>query len=275
MTYQGSEPRDAATGRLTGTAVLFDIDDTLVDLVLAMGRTLREIPDPALSRLSDADWIRYIELYTADPRRHYERFLLGEVTFQEQRVHRIRHARAEFTDEPFSGAVVDTWVSAYEQTLPRHFAMFDDVGPLLDELDALGVPYGAVSNNVHAYQRAKLDRAGLERIEVLVGIDTVGVAKPDPAIYLEGVRLLGADPARTVYVGDNRELDAVGATNAGLIGVWLDRSDNRPGEVLGDSSDTGQGVSSGPDGGQDVDAAEPVPTISGLVAVLQFLPSVR
>ena len=105
---------------------------------------------------------------------------------------------------------------------------FDDVEGVLDALDAAGIPYGAVSNNVHDYQRAKLDGAGLSRIKILVGTDTVGVAKPDPAIYLEGVRLWAHGPAETLYVGDNRLLDADGSTAAGLIGVWL----NGTGEVV-------------------------------------------
>lgn len=156
--------------------VLFDIDDTLVDLERAMGLTLQAIPDPALSHLTDDDWLRYKALYTTDPQRHYDRFLAGEVTFEEQRVHRVRHARAGFTSEPFLGFVAEAWVREYERTLPLHFQAYDDVVPLLDELDARGVPYGAVSNNVHAYQRVKLDRAGLKRIRLLVGIDTVGQA---------------------------------------------------------------------------------------------------
>jgi putative hydrolase of the HAD superfamily len=91
-------------------------------------------------------------------------------------------------------------------------------------LDQAGIPYGAVSNNVHDYQRVKLDSAGLERIRFLVGTDTVGVPKPDPAIYLEGVRLIGSTPASTLYIGDNRLLDAEGSTAAGLSGIWLNRT---------------------------------------------------
>ncbi|MHA7219826.1 HAD family hydrolase [Arthrobacter sp. MDT1-48-3] len=258
--------------------VLFDIDDTLVDLEQAMGRTLQAIPDPALSHLTDDDWARYKALYTGDPHRHYDRFLAGELTFEEQRVHRVRHARSAFTPEPFLGRVADEWVREYERTLPLHFRAYDDVGPLLDELDARGIPYGAVSNNVHDYQRAKLDRAGLSRVEVLVGIDTVGVAKPEPGIYLEGARRIGTTPARTLYVGDNRLVDAVGARSAGLVGVWLDRA----GTGRESGTDSGAGAAADvPSGGVPVpgrasaeDALE-VPRITGLAAVLQFLPSVR
>ena len=263
MTATDGLPTAPGTSGPSGAAVLFDIDDTLVDLAQAMGRTLREIPDPTLGHLGEDDWVRYAHLYTADPERHYDRFLAGDLTFQEQRVHRIRHARAPFTREPFVGTAVDDWVLAYEQMLPRHFRTFDDVTPLLDVLDEKGVPYGAVSNNTYAYQRAKLDRAGLGRMKVLVGIDTVGVAKPAPGIFREGVRLLGSDLHRTVYVGDNRQVDALGARDAGLIGVWLDRT-----------------ASSGPTmpavrpGRPEVPVGE-VPTISSLLDVLEFLPLFR
>jgi putative hydrolase of the HAD superfamily len=267
--------------------VLFDIDDTLVDLERAMGHTLQSIPDPALDHLSDDDWARYKALYTTDPQRHYDRFLAGELTFQEQRVHRVRHARAVFTPEPFLGHVAEAWVRAYEHTLPLHFRAYDDVMPLLDALEERGTPYGAVSNNVHDYQRAKLDRAGLGRIGVLVGIDTVGVAKPDPAIYREGARLLGTDPSRTLYIGDNRLIDAVGSQQAGLVGIWLDRT----GGVRDSGTDSGSAqhpahtapaASRTPaDGTGDrtgealFEDAAPVDRVEGLAAVLQFLPSVR
>jgi putative hydrolase of the HAD superfamily len=126
------------------------------------------------------------------------------------------------------GEESQSWVAEYHQRQTAYVRAFEDVAGVLDALDAADVPYGAVSNNVHDYQRAKLDRAGLSRIKILVGTDTVGVPKPHPAIYLEGVRLLGTEPGETLYVGDNRLLDADGATAAGLIGVWL----NRTGEVV-------------------------------------------
>lgn len=249
-----------------GSAVLFDIDDTLVDLAQAMGTTLQAIPDPALDHLGDDDWVRYKALYATDPQRHYDRFLAGELTFEEQRVHRVRHARAVFTPEPFLGRMAEDWVREYERTLPLHFRAYDDVVPLLDALDARGIPYGAVSNNVEAYQRAKLDRAGLQRVVVLVGIDTVGVAKPDPGIFLEGVRQLGSDAVRTVYVGDNRVVDGIGARAAGLIGVWLDRSG---------AGHVPPAVSTGMTGTAQEMPADGLPSIGTLDAVLQFIPSVR
>lgn len=203
--------------------VLFDIDDTLVDLETAMGRTLHHLGAETLAHLSEAEWAEYKKLYTRDPHGYYDQYLAGRMSFAEQRIHRARHAQAAFVVEPLEGEAALRWNRAYEAILPLHFKPYDDVYPVLDVLDSEGIPYGAVSNNVHDYQRAKLDKAGLQRVAALVGIDAVGVAKPDPAIFLEGARRLGTEPARTIYVGDNLAVDAEGARNAGLIGVWLDR----------------------------------------------------
>ncbi|WP_284975209.1 HAD family hydrolase [Arthrobacter sp. efr-133-TYG-104] len=204
--------------------VLFDIDDTLVDLEYAMTTALRDVSEHLLPGLDQAGWAKFGRIFTHETTHFYDRYLAGELTFNEQRLLRGRAALGHFGVDLGDDDESQAWVAAYHQRQTAYVRAFDDVGPVLDALDAAGIPYGAVSNNVHDYQRAKLDGAGLSRIKVLVGTDTVGVPKPDPAIYREGVRLLGTDAARTMYVGDNLLLDAEGATAAGLVGVWLNRT---------------------------------------------------
>ncbi|AOY70742.1 MULTISPECIES: HAD family hydrolase [Paenarthrobacter] len=221
-----------AISRSFGTirGVLFDIDDTLVDLEYAMTTALREVSEHLLPGLDQAGWAKFGRIFTHETTHFYDRYLAGELTFNEQRLLRGRAALGHFGVELEEGEASQAWVADYHQRQVAYVRAFSDVAGVLDALDAAGVPYGAVSNNVHDYQRAKLDGAGLDRIKILVGTDTVGAAKPEPAIYLEGVRLLGSTPGETLYVGDNRLLDAEGATAAGLVGVWL----NRTGEVVED-----------------------------------------
>lgn len=204
--------------------VLFDIDDTLVDLEYSMTTALREVSEHLLPGLDQAGWERFGRIFTHETTHYYDQYLAGELTFNEQRLLRGRAALGHFGVVLADGEESHQWLSAYVQKQPSYVKPFPDVLPLLDVLDRAGIPYGAVSNNVHDYQRAKLDGAGLERVTHLVGTDTLGVAKPNPAIYLEGVRLLGTTAAETLYVGDNRLLDAEGSTAAGLLGVWLNRT---------------------------------------------------
>lgn len=212
-----------APGLTAVRGVLFDIDDTLVDLEFAMTAALRGVSEHLLPVLDEASWEKFGRIFTRETTHYYDRYLAGELSFNEQRLLRGRAALGHFGVELADGEQAHHWVSSYASLQHSYIRAFDDVVPLLDALDAAGVPYGAVSNNVHDYQRVKLDAAGLERIGVLIGTDTVGVAKPDPAIYLEGVRRLGTGPGETLYVGDNRLLDAEGSTAAGLLGVWLNR----------------------------------------------------
>ena len=55
----------------------------------------------------------------------------------------------------------------------------------------------------------------------------VGVAKPDPAIFLHvGDAFASIDNSRIVYVGDSVTIDVAGATAAGLQPVLLDPYDD-------------------------------------------------
>ncbi|WP_394938420.1 HAD family hydrolase [Psychromicrobium sp. YIM B11713] len=208
-------------------AVLFDIDDTLVDLRTAMEIAVRAVSAEYLPELSEPQWQEVHREFREDRGGHYEAFLRGEIGFIEQRIARARRALAVA-----GGALpverAESWNACYEVEAQRNWRAYPDVVTALDELDAVGVVYGAVSNNVEAYQRRKLDLAGLSRISVLIGTDTVGVPKPDPAIFHEGVRELGFSAAETLYVGDNLLIDAVGASEAGLAALWLNREDRSP-----------------------------------------------
>lgn len=213
-------------GRVKG--VLFDIDETIVDLYQAMKDAMVFAGSRLLPNYTPAEWDRFAALYMADPWQFYDRYVQGEFSFVQQRGLR---ARAVFEHVGFAGfdePAEQRWIADFEEAQPHYIRAFDDVVPLLDALDEAKIPYGAVSNNVHDYQRAKLDRAGLQRIEVLVGIDTVKAAKPRPEIFAEGCRQLETAPEETLYVGDNFLVDGVGSVNAGLFGVWLNRDGKEP-----------------------------------------------
>ncbi len=229
------------------TGVLFDIDDTLVDLASAMtralgGSLLEVLPPGALASLGlgsgvpaadgaglsahDAEarrrWLAFSEHFVQDVTGAYDDYLTGRLDFRSMRILRLHRAA-----EPL-GLTVDEelalrWVVRFAELAESGVTPFPDVLPVLDLLDAHGIPYGAVSNNVEAFQRAKLGYAGLSCITVVVGTDTLGVTKPDPAIFHEGARRLGVAPGDCWYVGDNPVVDHDGAVAAGLKGVYLDR----------------------------------------------------
>jgi putative hydrolase of the HAD superfamily len=222
--------------------VLFDIDDTLVDLHAAMKDAMIAASRRLLPDFGAADWDGFAALYMADSERYYDRYVAGEFSFSEQRGLRARAVFAHFGAPGFDAVAEREWIEDFERAQPGSIKAYPDVVPALDALDAAGIPYGAVSNNVHDYQRAKLDHAGLQRISILVGIDTVNAAKPDPRVFWEGCRLLATAPAETLYVGDNYLIDGEGSAAAGLQAVWLDRKGTG---TPSDASLNGSGLGSG------------------------------
>ncbi len=73
---------------------------------------------------------------------------------------------------------------------------------------------------------AQLDRVGLAPyFRAAVSATDFGVAKPDARIFNEAARLAGVQADEVLHVGDDAALDVVGALDAGMQAVWLNRQD--------------------------------------------------
>jgi HAD superfamily hydrolase (TIGR01549 family) len=71
---------------------------------------------------------------------------------------------------------------------------------------------------------ADLARIGLmPHFHAVVLARDVGCAKPDARMFAHACDLLGMAPGRVWHVGDDPDLDVVGAHRAGLKAVWLNR----------------------------------------------------
>jgi putative hydrolase of the HAD superfamily len=83
-------------------------------------------------------------------------------------------------------------------------------------------PVGLVTNGDPAGQRAKLAALGFSgAFDAVVFSDELGRSfrKPHPAPFRAALRLLGADPGRTFFIGDHPERDIAGAQRAGMRAI--------------------------------------------------------
>jgi putative hydrolase of the HAD superfamily len=210
-------------------AVLFDVDDTLVDhsgaehaAALSFRRrfsTALAYPDEEFAVL----WHRVSE-------KHFASFTAGECSYQEQRRRRIREFFGPAVRDSAADALFDIYLTAYRQ----NWRLFPDVLPCLDAL--AGEALGIISNNGTEATLTKLRHVGLaERFADVTTPESAGVSKPDARIFQVACARLGAVPERCVYVGDWLDGDARAARDAGLTGVWIDRtgSGDPPGHAEG------------------------------------------
>lgn len=211
--------------------VLFDIDDTLVDTRGAFAHTMGVLSAHFLPALAPERHPEVLDLWRRDPNGHYRAYTRGEVSARDQRKARANELQATFGGKHFDDAGFDQWNEVFQAAFRDGWRAFSDAAPVITALRQAGIAVGALSNAPRAMQLDKLEQTGLGDVEVLVTLDTFGVGKPDPRVFLEACRLLGTDPQRTAYVGDELDIDARGAAAVGMTGVWLDRPGTRRGGV--------------------------------------------
>ncbi|MFD5324109.1 HAD family hydrolase [Streptomyces sp. NPDC127092] len=208
---------------MTIRAVLWDIDDTLFDYARADHDGMRahltaeglvdgyDSVDQALAR-----WKELTVL-------HWRRFEAGGVDFLEQRRERVR----DFLGLPVLTATeADDWFERYLAHYEAAWELFPDTVPVLDLL-ARDYRHGVLSNSSIRNQDHKLRALGVrDRFEAVVCAAELGVAKPAAEAFHAACAALGLAPEQVAYVGDQPDIDARGAVEAGLLGVWLDRADS-------------------------------------------------
>jgi putative hydrolase of the HAD superfamily len=104
------------------------------------------------------------------------------------------------------------------------FALIPDAVPALDALEAAGHRLAVVSN-WDCSLPAELARLGVaDRFDAIAVSALVGARKPSPALFHHALERLGVDRRRAVHCGDHPEYDCLGARQAGLRAVLVDRA---------------------------------------------------
>lgn len=194
---------------MTATAVLFDLDRTLLDretALLAYARWLWRTAGGCRAATEAEFASRFVEL---DARGRTSKFVYLRQLKSE---YRLRCGLREMLDR-------------FETVFPSTVRPFPDALPLLRRLTKAGIRCGVVSNGHSKGQRDKLARSGLLPLVGAVAIsEELGMAKPDPRIFHWALAELDCGSDSAWFVGDSEEADMVGAKAAGMRAVLLRRA---------------------------------------------------
>jgi pyrophosphatase PpaX len=217
--------------------VLFDLDGTLIDSVrLILDSYHHTLAAHGLPPRSDEEWLRGVGTPLT----------------------------AQFAEWGGDEAMLQALIATYREYNLRHHdrmvTVYPGVVDVVARLREAGRRTGLVTSKNRAGAVRGLTLVKLEALmDVLVCADEVTNPKPHPEPVESAVRLLGADPDTTVYVGDSihdmQSGRAAGVRTAAVLwgpfgrshlegarpDYWLERPDDLLGVVLGADTEPARG----------------------------------
>ncbi|MBD2577420.1 HAD family hydrolase [Oscillatoria sp. FACHB-1406] len=106
---------------------------------------------------------------------------------------------------------------------PKPWQVYPDILPALEKWKEQRIELGIISNfdsRIHAVLEGLELRKYFHSITIS---SSLGVAKPDPAIFHKALAKHQCEPSRAWHVGDSVKEDYEGAKAAGLHGILLER----------------------------------------------------
>ena len=204
-------------------AILFDLDDTLLDMVSAMQSSWQEVCADLAPRLGcDAATLR------ETIRRESAIFWADEKAVAGFRVKPLESRTIVVRLSLLSMGLDDSGAEDIARRSLRGYldrlAPFDDSLETLESLRSQGYRLGMVTNGSSDTQREKIGRWKLEPyFDEIVIESEFGRGKPDPGVFRQALAGTGAAPGEAWMVGDNLYADIGGARGAGIHSVWIHR----------------------------------------------------
>ncbi len=107
-----------------------------------------------------------------------------------------------------------------------------EASTVLLHLKRVGLRVAVISNTEDGRVKESLALADLaSHFEFVIDSHLVGSSKPDKAIFQFALDQLGLEPHAVTYVGDSYGYDVIGARNAGLHPILLDRMNAYESEI--------------------------------------------
>jgi putative hydrolase of the HAD superfamily len=200
------------------SAILFDLDETLLDRTTSLRSFLAEQYERFSRRLGDAPF----EVWRT-------RFLTLDARGLTHKSVVYSELLREFGGDPLVG---DILLADYRDRCCEHARSFPLMTETLRALRATGFKLGIVTNGETVFQARHIEVLGLRAlVDVTLISEAEGLRKPDKAMFTHAAKRLNARPEECLFVGDNPAVDILGADAAGMQTAWFSNGSTWPAEL--------------------------------------------
>ena len=210
-------------------AILFDLDDTIIDAYgkpeRAWTAVVAEMSD-GLGGLPPALVVETIlasaQLFWADPEQHRiwrQQMQAARREVVAQAFLRLAMDGHDIPDADFQERLADR----FSQYRNENIRLFPDAHATIDALKARGVKLALITNGASEHQREKIIRFALtERFDHIQIEGEHGFGKPEERAYRHCLATLGVEPQEAWIVGDNLEWEVIAPQRLGVYSIWYD-----------------------------------------------------
>ena len=205
-------------------AIIFDLDDTIIDDSGAVAASWDEVCREAATRINGLDPAALLaaiererDWFWSDPGRSRQGRLVlraASTRIVDQALNSLGH------NLPGAGAEI---ANRYRDLREERICLFPGAIETIEWFRSRSIRLGMATNGNAAGQRAKIERFGLAPyFERIIVEGEFGLGKPHREVYETLFASLNADPAEMWSVGDNLEWDVGVPQSLGVFGIWVD-----------------------------------------------------
>lgn len=201
--------------------LFFDLDRTLWDFEKNSENALRQIFEETGTHKRIESFDRFQRVYKSENAQLWKKYGKGKITKEYLRDARFSRTLMKF--EIYDNELSKQLGQSYLDVSPHQTQLFPNAIDTLAYLKELGYEMHIITNGFKEVQHIKLEKSGLTPFfDVILCSEEVGVNKPDPAIFSHAIQKTGAHPSNSVMIGDDFEVDIMGAIRSGIHGVHFD-----------------------------------------------------
>ncbi|UCG00737.1 MAG: HAD family hydrolase [Candidatus Heimdallarchaeota archaeon] len=201
--------------------IVFDIDGTLLNHEQALERSLISLYSLMKKQIPNLSFDEFFVTWKTKTDHYINEYLDGCISFEQQRILRVQSVFSNWGYELSSDEAMDVF-NRYLFKYEQNWRLYEDALPCLTMVKNFSL--GIISDGDGEQQRRKLAVTKIDSFFTSIIISgEVGQRKPNYKIFEMSARDLNLSLDEIVYVGDLLENDALGAFNAGMHGVLIDR----------------------------------------------------
>jgi putative hydrolase of the HAD superfamily len=208
--------------------LFFDLDHTLWDFEANAKATLKELYSALqLEEKGINDFDLFHKNYRAHNEKLWERYRNGFIRQEELRVKRMWLALLDFkiADEELAKEMS----ARFLELLPTRTILFPHAAEILQYLIDKGYILHLLTNGFEKTQHSKLMYSGLKHFfKEIITSELSNSLKPSKEIFEFAFERCAAEKNECIMIGDNIEVDIIGAMNAGIDQVYVNHLSIEP-----------------------------------------------